>query len=304
MKLATIRYQEKVYTGVMRDSNFYALKDIDAKLPDNMLALIEEFDRCKPIIEAQLNKVQATCSLDEVEFLPPLPNPRSFRDFMGFEEHVKNAGFRDTGKPRDIPESWYNFPVFYFSNHNSLLGSGQPIPVHPKSKRMDIEFEMGFVIGKTGKNISAQEAGAHIFGFTIINDWSARDLQWEEMSSLLGPAKGKDFATSVGPVIVTKDEMDQYLCPDDPTRYNLATKLTRNGEVLRENNINTIYHPFASMIERASDNVVLYPGELFGSGTIGGGTFFEYPSDVPFAQAGDVIEMEIEGIGTLRSVIV
>jgi fumarylacetoacetate (FAA) hydrolase len=144
----------------------------------------------------------------------------------------------------------------------------------------------------------------YIFGYTILNDWSARDIQVKEQKVGLGPAKGKDYATSIGPVIVTRDEMDGYLCKDDPQRYDLATKLTLNGKVLRENNTKTIYHPFSSMIERASRNVSLFPGELFGSGTIGGGTILEYPNDeVPFLKKGDTILMEVQGIGVLKNIV-
>lgn len=302
MKLATVRFRDETLVGIVKNEDFIAFRDLDTSLPDNMLALIEGFEVYKEQIEAKLPGATTTCTLAEVQFLPPLPNPCSFRDFMAFEEHIKNAG-RHFGVEKKVAPAWYQMPVFYFSNHNSMKGSGEPVPLQPNAKWPDFEFEIGMVIGKHGINIAAADAADYIFGFTVLNDWSARDLQFAEMPAGLGPAKGKDYATSIGPVLVTKDEMDQYLCPDDPQRYDLATRLIRNGQVMRENNTRTIYHPFASLIERASAEVELFPGDLIGSGTIGGGTIIEYPADVPFLQHGDVIEMEVQGIGTLVNIV-
>lgn len=301
MKFATIRFEENVYAGLVKDDRFFAFKDVDPQLPNNMLNLIEGYERFEGLLVSGLDKATSMCALSEVQFLPPLPNPRSFRDYMGFEEHLINSGKRFK---RPVEPAWYEMPVFYFSNHNNLLGSGQPLPVQPNSKMPDFEFEIGFVIGKKGRDIPADKAGDYIFGFTILNDWSARDLQMSEMSVGLGPAKAKDYATSIGPVLVTKDEVDSYLCDGDPLRYNMTTRLYRNGQLLRENNTRTIYHTFAAMIERASQDVDILPGDLFGSGTIGGGTLIEYPEGTSFLGAGDVIEMEVECLGTLKNIVI
>jgi 2-keto-4-pentenoate hydratase/2-oxohepta-3-ene-1,7-dioic acid hydratase in catechol pathway len=299
MKLATIRYKATVYAGVVRDNDFIALSSLDRQLPGTMLELIEGWDGYKPLIEKNIGSAEKLCAMEEAECLPPLPNPRSFRDFMGFEEHFvtvkKKAG-------RKIVDEYYQMPVFYFSNHQALRGSGEPVAAQPDTEQWDFEFEIGFIIGKQGINIPSSRAMEYIFGYTILNDWSARDIQVKEQKVGLGPAKGKDYATSIGPVIVTRDELDACLLKDDPSRYDLATKLTLNGRVLRENNIKSILYPFSSMIERASKNVSLFPGELFGSGTLGGGTILEYPNEeVPFLKSGDTILMEVQGIGVLRN---
>jgi 2-keto-4-pentenoate hydratase/2-oxohepta-3-ene-1,7-dioic acid hydratase in catechol pathway len=301
MKLATIRYRGAVYAGVVRGDDFVALSELDKRLPGAMLELIEGWDSYKPLIEKNIGSAGSLCAMEDAEHLPPLPNPRSFRDFMGFEEHIatvrKKAG-------RKVADEYYQMPVFYFSNHQALRGSGQPVAAQPDTEQWDFEFELGFIIGKQGIDIPASRAMEYIFGYTILNDWSARDIQIKEQKVGLGPAKGKDYATSIGPVIVTRDEMDAYLCKDDPLRHDLATKLTLNGRALRENNIKTIFYPFSSMIERASKNVPLFPGDLFASGTIGGGTLLEYPNDeVPFLKSGDTILMEVQGIGVLKNIV-
>ena len=198
-------------------------------------------------------------------------------------------------------------PVQHISGdvpNDMLRGSGEVVPAQPSSKNRDFEFEVGFVIGTGGKNIPAHRALDHIFGFTVLNDWSARDLQLEEQTVGLGPAKGKDYATSMGPVLVTRDELMSHICPDDPSRFDLKTKLTLNGKMMRENNTKSILHTFGDMIQRASTDVELFAGDLFGSGTVGGGTLLEYSrEEYSFLQPGDRIEMEVEGIGTLVSLV-
>jgi 2-keto-4-pentenoate hydratase/2-oxohepta-3-ene-1,7-dioic acid hydratase in catechol pathway len=299
MKLATVRYKGEIYAGVVRDNDFIVLSALDRQLPGTMLELIEGWSGYKPLIEKNIDSAEKLCALEDAEYLPPLPNPRSFRDFMGFEEHITNV-LKKTG--RKVADAYYHMPVFYFSNHQVLRGSGEPVAAQPDSEQWDFEFEIGFIIGKQGTDIPASQAMEYIFGYTILNDWSARDIQVTEQKVGLGPAKGKDYATSIGPVIVTRDELDAYLRKDDPVRHDLATKLTLNGRVLRENNVKSILHPFSSMIERASKNVSLFPGELFASGTIGGGTILEY-QDIPFLKHGDTILMEVQGIGVLKNIV-
>lgn len=301
MKLATIRFDGQVYAGVVRDEDFVPLQNIDHALPGDMMSLIQGYDAYGELIKKGISEAKALCNMKQVEYLPPLPNPGCFRDFMGYAEHFENC-MKNVNAP--VPEKYYKMPVFYFSNHRALYGSGEPVKAQPSSQCRDFEFEIGFIIGKEGRDIPASQAMDHIFGFTILNDWSARDLQTEEMTVGLGPAKGKDYATSLGPVIVTRDELSAKLCPDDPTRLDLATKLSINGKVIRENNTKSILHSFASMIERASRDVTVYVGDLFGSGTLGGGTICEYSQDeVPYLKPGDRIEMKVEGIGTLLSLV-
>lgn len=303
MKLATIRYEENVYAGVLRDGKFYGFREIDSRLPDDMIAFIEGYDTYKGIVEEKLEKAEPTCAEEEAVFLSPIPRPRTFRDFMCFEEHVINSG-KAGGFSEEVLNAmmavWQRMPAFYFSNTNVFYGAGEPVKMHPASQRFDIEFEIGVIIGKEGINLSREEAMEHIFGLTILNDWSARDIQMEEMKMQLGPAKGKDYANSMGPVIVTMDEVRRYMVEDDPQRFDMTTKLYRNGELVRENNTKSIYHTYGDMVAHASRETAVYPGDVLGSGTIGGGAFLEYFGSQPFISAGDVIEMETEGIGTLR----
>ena len=303
MKLATVRFNNEIYAGVVQGDSFYSFVDLDSKLPNDMLPFIENYESLKPYVETGIKNTKPTCTITDATFLAPLRNPISLRDFLGFEEHAKNSGKRFGMDMSKSLENWYTTSAFYYSNSNGINGSDEPIEMHPSSQMFDFEFEIGFVIGKKGKNIAAADAGNYIFGFTIFNDWSARDIQLQEMKTGMGAPKGKDYANTIGPVIVTKDELDQYLCKNDPQRYDLATKLTRNGVLMRENNVKTIYHTFAGMIEWASKDRDIYPGELFGSGTIGGGALLEYSPEIPWVNSGDVIEMEVQGIGILKNIV-
>lgn len=286
---------------IFRWEDFVPVQHISGDVPNDMLRVIEGYAKFEGILKEGLERAQALCPMSQVEYLPPLPNPRSFRDFMGFAEHFENCK-RQRGL--QVPPKYYEIPVFYFSNHQGLRGSGEVVPAQPSSKNRDFEFEVGFVIGTGGKNIPAHRALDHIFGFTVLNDWSARDLQLEEQTVGLGPAKGKDYATSMGPVLVTRDELMSHICPDDPSRFDLKTKLTLNGKMMRENNTKSILHTFGDMIQRASTDVELFAGDLFGSGTVGGGTLLEYSrEEYSFLQPGDRNEMEVEGIGTLVSLV-
>ncbi|WP_419024228.1 fumarylacetoacetate hydrolase family protein [Emergencia sp.] len=307
MKLATIRYQDNVYAGLVKDGNFYSFQGIDETLPNDMIEFIEKYETCKTIICEKLEQSTPTCAASEAKFLSPIPRPRTFRDFMSFEEHVVNsgaaAGFDDTTM-KNMLAVWRRLPAFYFSNTNVFFGPDEPIKMHPHSQRFDMEFEIAVVIGKEGINVPKEEAADYIFGMTILNDWSARDIQMEEMQMQLGPAKGKDYANSMGPVIVTMDELQKYALPDDPSKYDMATKLYRNGELIRENNTKSIYHTYCDLIAYSSRETKIYPGDVLGSGTIGGGAMLEYMGRQPFVHAGDKIDMEVEGIGTLKMSVV
>lgn len=298
MKLATVRYQKQTLSGVVKDGQFWAFAALNAALPDNMSAFIEGYADYKTLVEQALPATAATCRLEQAELLAPLPNPKSLRDFLGFEEHAKNSGKRFGISTESIMETWAKTPAFYYGNP-AVHGADFVLPVHPASKMFDFEFEIAAILGKSGQNFSLEQAQDAIFGFTIFNDWSVRDIQIEEMKMGMGSPKGKDYANTIGPVIVTKDELDAYLVPNDPYRYNLATRLTKNGKLLRENNLNSMYHSFAAMIAYASQHTPMQAGELIGSGTIGGGALIEYPMEEGWVQAGDVIEMTVEHIGTL-----
>jgi fumarylacetoacetate (FAA) hydrolase len=195
-----------------------------------------------------------------------------------------------------IPE-WY-LPVFYFSNHNAIIGPDDPAPARPPGSWTSAEIAC--VI--PGASTSRSRRRDYILGYTVMNDWSARDLQRQEMKMNLGPAKGKDFATSLGPWVVTPDELAAKRVGEG--RYDLAMVARINGREVSRGNFKDIHFTFAQMIERASDDVLLLPGDVLGSGTVGTGCILELgPENVPWLEPGDVVEMEIEGLGTLTNVV-
>jgi fumarylacetoacetate (FAA) hydrolase len=216
--------------------------------------------------------------LADVDLRPPVLRPPSVRDFMAFEAHVANAR-RLQG--RDVPPEWYEVPVFYFSNPSAIFGPGEDVPYPDGTAELDYELECAAIIGAEGS----------IGGFTIMNDWSARDLQRVEMRVGLGPAKGKDFATSLGPVVVTPDEFDGAS----------GVMIARvNGEERSRGDLRDLHHPWATLLEQAARNTTLLPGEVIGSGTVGTGCILEH-GDGRWLQRGDVVELEIEGIGVLSN---
>lgn len=235
---------------------------------------------------------------ENVAFAPPLLDPGTFRDFYAFEEHVRNARKL---RGLDVAVEWYKFPVFYFSNPNTISGFGDKIQFPRTSQKWDFELEIGAILGKGGSNLTPQEADNCIAGYTILNDWSARDLQREEMAVSLGPAKGKDFATSIGPLLVTPDEIEDKRSGKG---FDLRMQAKINGETVSDNNWKTIHYSFGEMIARASQDASVYPGELFGSGTVGMGCLLERGLDHDlWLKSGDVVELEIEGFGVLRNIV-
>ena len=228
-----------------------------------------------------------------------LPRPPSLRDFYAFEQHVATAN-RNRG--RDVPLAWYELPVFYFGNHSAIYGPNAGVPM-PRTTALDYELEIACVIGRAGRDIAQEDAEEYIAGYTIMNDWSARDIQREEMSVGLGPAKGKDFATSLGPWLVTPDELEPFALGDG--RYNLPMVARVNGMERSRGNFRDIYYTFAQMIERASRDAALYPGDVIGSGTVGSGCLLELTAGQgPWLAEGDEVELEIAGLGVLRNQVV
>jgi len=222
----------------------------------------------------------AEYALADVDLRPPVLHPPSVRDFMAFEEHVANAR-RQRGA--EVPKEWYEVPVFYFSNPAAIYGPEDAVPYPAETKELDYELECAGVIGADGA----------IAGFTVLNDWSARDLQRQEMRVGLGPAKGKDFATSLGPVLVTVDELDG-------TTGAMIARV--NGEERSRGDLSAMHHKWAALVEHAARNTKLRPGDVIGSGTVGNGCILEH-GDGRWLQRGDVVELEIEGIGILRNTI-
>jgi 2-keto-4-pentenoate hydratase/2-oxohepta-3-ene-1,7-dioic acid hydratase in catechol pathway len=317
MKLITfLNKNQESRIGWLVGENVVDMQLASEKLPTDMLIFIDNHEVYFEIIKS-LGKVQPHYALSEIKLLAPLPNPRSFRDYIGFEMHMQNAS-RSFG--HKIAEAWYKMPIFYFTNHQAIYGHEDEIKRPDAETKLDIELEMACIIGKKGKDIKASEARPYIFGYTVFNDWTARAIQKVEMEAPLGPHKGKDFANAIGPCIVTADEMEQYRKPFDasvfkePTRvpdiqldrFNLKMTSKINGTTVCEGNYNTVYYTFEQMIERASENnVTLMPGDILGSGTVGWGSLIENMFSVhrPL-EPGDVVELEIEGIGVLRNRVV
>lgn len=274
-------------------------------LPDNLLEFVQEHESLTATVEQirqtiadkeVLEKSAGVYDPYQITLMAPIPAPPSFRDFFVFEEHVRNARKR---RGLSVPEEWYNIPVFYFSNHHAIIGPNEKVEFPGKSKEWDYELEMACVIGKKGRNIPADEAEDYIFGYCILNDWSARDLQRQETSVGLGPAKGKDFATSIGPYLVTKDELAPYRSGD---LFNLEMTATVNGRLLSKGNFNTARYSFGQMIERASDTATLHAGDLIGSGTVGTGCLLELGPEVhPWLKSGDKVSLSITGLGVLEN---
>ncbi len=227
---------------------------------------------------------------EQIKLLAPLPNPASVRDFYAFEAHVKK-GFEKRGEP--MPKEWYEIPVYYKSGHHHIIGTDEDVRWPTFTSEFDYELEMAAIIGKKGRNVSARDARRHIAGFTVMNDFSARDVQRQEMRVRLGPAKGKDWCTAFGPYLVTPDEVG------DP--YNLEMSARINGEVWSRGNSGSIYWKFEQMIEFLSRGDTILPGDVIGSGTVGGGCGLELDR---WVQPGDVMELTIEKIGTLRNRVV
>ncbi|HEY3837506.1 MAG TPA: fumarylacetoacetate hydrolase family protein, partial [Bryobacteraceae bacterium] len=236
-----------------------------------------------------------------VHFLPPIPAPRTFRDFYAFEAHVAACRAR-----RKLPmePGWYEQPVFYFSNPVALVGHQTPICGPRGSNELDYELELGLVIGRGGRDIAAGDAWDHVAGFTLINDFSARDLQRKEMAVGLGPAKGKDFATAVGPSLVTLDALRDRI--DSSDRLHLRMTARVNGRELSRGDSSSMYFTWPQIIEHASADVELLPGDLVGSGTVGTGCILELgPENTGgWLKPGDVVELEIERLGVLSTPIV
>ena len=314
MKLVTFEQAGRRGLGAVKDGVVVDLARIAADqgttLPGDMLAFLALGDGGLVAAREVLAQVplDARFNLPEasVKLLAPVPRPPSMRDAYAFRQHVETAR-RNRGLEM-IPE-FDKFPVFYFTNHNAVFGPGQ-VPVMARQlERLDFELECAAVIGRGGRNITAADADDHIAGFTIMNDLSARALQTEEMKLNLGPAKGKDFATALGPYLVTRDELAQKRIPGEQgERYDLEMTARVNGVQVSRDSLKNMTWTFAQIIERASYGVDLYPGDIIGSGTCGTGCFLELNgsgvTDNQWLQSGDTIDISIAGLGVLSTEII
>ncbi|HYQ89362.1 MAG TPA: fumarylacetoacetate hydrolase family protein [Candidatus Binatia bacterium] len=229
---------------------------------------------------------------------PPVSRPPTVRDFYAFEAHVRNARAR---RGLEVPPEWYEFPAFYFSNPGSLVGDQAVVPRPEWAQALDYELEIACIVGVRARNVPADKWRSVVAGFTILNDWSARDVQRKEMAIGLGPAKGKDFATSLGPALVTMDELEGKRSGD---QYDLSMEARVNGATLSRGNAKDMHFTFGQMIARASQDVYLFPGDVIGSGTVGTGCILELGTEVhPWLESGDEVTLEIERLGTLTNKI-
>lgn len=321
MKFVSYLKDNEERGGLLVNNIIYDLsssgKEINVSIPatiGELLKLEETGMNAAQKIEDALKSGSITTGFtkESVKLLAPVPHPTSCRDGYAFRQHVATAR-RNRGVEM-IPE-FDQFPVFYFTNHNAIFGEGDIILEEDHFKKLDFELEAAIVIGKRGKNISAKDADDYIAGYTIMNDLSARALQMEEMKLNLGPAKGKDFATVIGPYLATPDELEQHLEKSEAgNKYNLTMKAWHNGKQVSEGNMKDMNWTFAEIIERASYGVELLPGDVIGSGTVGTGCYLELngtwaleakekgEEHTPvWLNEGDEIELEIEGLGRLKN---
>jgi fumarylacetoacetate (FAA) hydrolase len=254
-------------------------------------------DALGDLLEAEVDEPMDASIL---AFGPPILAPPTFRDFYAFEQHVGTMWRR---RDMEIPEAWYRMPIFYFSNTSEMRGPGDPVWAPHGSTELDYELEVAALIDTPVRDLDAARGEEAIGGYTILNDWSARDLQREETTVRLGPAKGKDFASSIGPWLVTPDELADALTGKG---YDLAMTATVNGTELSRGTWSSARFSFGEMVERASADVRLRPGDLLGSGTVGTGCLLEVRDEIlgRYLEAGDTVTLAIERLGELTAPVV
>ena len=321
MKLVSYLKEEHEQLAVLINDFVYDMDVLLPDLPNTMSMFLNYWEDFFPIAKAgELLLKEGTRTskkaipLKDVQLLSPVPFPTSCRDGYAFRQHV--AAARRNRKVEMIPE-FDQYPVFYFTNHHSIQGPGEIKCMPDHFEKLDFELEVAIVICKPGRNIKASEADEYIGGLMIMNDLSARRLQMEEMLLNLGPAKGKDFATVLGPWLVTLDELEEFVVPAKENHvgknWNLKMKCWINGIQVSEGNLSDMDWTFAEIIERASYGVDLYPGDVIGSGTVGTGCFLELngtgklndPNYVEqWLQPNDEVEMQIDGLGKLSNTII
>jgi fumarylacetoacetate (FAA) hydrolase len=318
MKLATYKTAHRESIGIIVVGQLYDLNDCDRSIPDNMNGFLADGDasiKKAKAVEAKIQAEQLNIQPEkQYELMAPVPKPASCRDGYAFRQHVA-AARRNRGVAM-IPE-FDQYPIFYFTNHQAIYGPGLINCMPDHFNKLDFELEVAIVISKQGRNIKAGDADDYIAGYMIMNDMSARTLQMEEMLLNLGPAKGKDFATIIGPWLVTPDELESYKVNPKPghtgINYQLEMTCKVNDIEVSRGNMADMDWTFAEIIERASYGCELYPGDVIGSGTVGTGCFLELNGtgllnnsnyQPQWLQPGDKVEMEITGLGILTNTIV
>ena len=321
MKLVSYLRDEHDSLGVLVDDRIFNMEVLHPDLPNTMGLFLNYWEDAFEmalhgieLIKEGKIRLEKGLPLNSVQLLAPVPFPTSCRDAYAFRQHV--AAARRNRKAEMIPE-FDQYPVFYFTNHLSVRGPGEIECMPDHFEKLDFELEAAIVICKHGRNIKAEEADEYIGGLMIMNDFSARRLQMEEMLLNLGPAKGKDFATTIGPCLVTLDELAEFEVAAKENHvgksWNLKMICKVNGEQVSEGFLGDMDWTFAEIIERASYGVDLHPGDIIGSGTVGTGCFLELNgtgklNDASYTEQwlkdGDVVELEIEGLGVLQNTIV
>jgi len=252
--------------------------------------------------KSEWSRCEKPISRDSVRLLPPV-QPPAIRDFITFEQHVAGA-YKGIG--RDVPPEWYEIPTFYFTNPHCLIGATDSVPMPPGCELFDFELEVAAIIGRDGYNLTVEEAAEHIAGFAIFNDWSARDLQSYEMRIGLGPAKGKDTASTLGPYLVTPDELQKFRRGD---RYDLPMSVFVNGKLIGSDTLANAAWSFAEMIAYATRGTTVRAGDIIGSGTCGNGCLLEFwgrngKHDPPPLNVGDIVKMTVDGLGVIENAVI
>ena len=306
MKLISYKQNGNIKLGALEDGKIYDLNAIDSQIADNILEFLQGGKEQLQLAKAAVEDGSPTISTEDAKLISPIPNPPSVRDAYAFRQHVATA--RQNRGLEMVPE-FDEIPIFYFTNHNAVFGEGD-FPIRQRhTEKLDFELECAAVIGRGGRNISTSNADGHIAGFMIMNDLSARVLQMKEMKLNLGPAKGKDFGSTFGPWLVTKDELEPYKqSSPDGDRYDLTMKAFVNDIQVSEDALANMTWTFAQIIERVSYGVDIFPGDIIGSGTCGTGCFLELNGSKitknQWLSPGDIISLEIEGLGTLKNKII
>ena len=321
MKLVSYYKDGQDQLAILVDGLLYDTDLMYPDLPVSMSMFLNYWEDVYPLalrVDSSIKNGSASrqqgIPYESVQVLAPVPHPTSCRDGYAFRQHVASAR---RNRRVDMIKEFDQYPIFYFTNHNSIQGTGDVVCMPDHFEKLDFELEAAIVICKPGKNIKAEEADEYIGGYMVMNDLSARRLQMEEMLLNLGPAKGKDFATTIGPMLVTPDELEEFKIDCKPghtgNAYNLAMKCWVNDVQVSEGNLADMDWTFAEIIERASYGVQLFPGDIIGSGTVGTGCFLELNgtgklNDPEYKEQwlkeGDVVEMEIDNLGKLSNTIV
>ena len=313
MKLSTytLKKANKELIGLLKKDSLINLNVFFGEI--SLLELIQLPDWKELIIKKTKSNNLTTHQLEEIKLLAPIPRPNSLRDAYAFRQHVETSR-RNRGL--EMIKEFDDFPVFYFSNHNAIFGPSDDIECMPSHfEKLDYELEIAILIGKEGRNIKAKNAKEYIAGFMIMNDMSSRGLQMKEMKLNLGPAKGKDFASVLGPYLVTRDELLGNVVSEDDSgcNYNLEMTCSVNGKLLSKGNLKDMAWSFEKIIERVSYGATIYPGDIIGSGTVGTGCLLEINgtnklkhSDFTeiWLKENDVVEMEIENLGKITNKII